>query len=300
MIEGKELRKLETEQVNEESKHIDRMSPEEIASLMNRQDLSVIEAVQREVSHIGRAISDAEDALRAGGRIFYIGAGTSGRLGVLDASECVPTFGVSPDTFIGIIAGGKRAVFEAVEGAEDDENQGAKDIKAQQLRKEDMVIGIAASGRTPYVIGALKYANSLGCRTASIACVSNSRIGQVASCAIEVVTGPEVISGSTRLKAGTAQKMVLNMISTGAMVRMGKVYENYMVDLTPTNEKLKARCINIFTDITGLSEEEANVYIAENDGNLKKAILSAKSARGMSEEDALEISDLTKDDLERD
>lgn len=268
------LDKLDTEQRNVLSTDIDKMTPLEIVTLMNNQDKTVTDAVHAALVDIAEAICAAEASLREGGRVIYVGAGTSGRLGVLDASECPPTFGVSPETFTSIIAGGERAVYEAIEGAEDDGEQAVIDMKKCGVTAIDMVIGLSASGRTPYVAAALSYASNQGCRTASIACVSDSEIGKIADIAIEAVTGAEVITGSTRLRAGTAQKMILNMISTGTMVRMGKVYKNFMVDLMPTNEKLRARCIKIFTEATGLSKEEAQRYLDANGGNLKQAILA--------------------------
>lgn len=266
------LDKLETEQRNIKSMDLDKMTPFQIAELMNAQDKTIADAVNLALNDIALAIENAEKTLNNDGRIFYVGAGTSGRLGVLDASECPPTFGVDSDVFIGIIAGGDRAVREAVEGAEDDENRACSDLKAYSLNDKDMVIGLAASGRTPYVIGALKYARSLSYCTASIACVSNSVIGKYADVKIEVITGAEVVTGSTRLRAGTAQKMVLNMISTGAMVRVGNVYSNLMVNLVPNNEKLKARCVRIFMEATGLDENTAIRCIEDSNGNLKEAI----------------------------
>lgn len=269
------LDELDTEQRNIKSMDLDKMTPIRIAELMNDQDRTIADAVSHALDDIALAIEAAEKTIKKGGRIFYVGAGTSGRLGILDASECPPTFGVSGDMFIGLIAGGDRAIREAVEGAEDNETQACSDLEAYSLRDDDMVIGLAASGRTPYVIGALKYAHSIGCCTASIACVSNSEIGRYADIKIEVITGAEVVTGSTRLRAGTAQKMVLNMISTGAMVRVGNVYSNLMVNLVPTNEKLKARCVRIFMEATGLDENTAIRCLEESDGNLKEAIKKA-------------------------
>lgn len=268
------LDKLDTEQRNQLSTDLDKMTPLEIVTLMNNQDMTITDAVNAALTDIAEAITAAVTSLREGGRIIYVGAGTSGRLGVLDASECPPTFGVDPSMFTAIIAGGERAIYEAVEGAEDDCEQAVVDMKACDVTAVDMVIGLSASGRTPYVAAALTYASEVGCRTASIACVSDSEIGKIADIAIEAVTGAEVLTGSTRLRAGTAQKMILNMISTGTMVGMGKVYKNLMVDLKPTNEKLRARCIKIFMEATGLDAEAAQKYLDDNDGNLKQAILA--------------------------
>lgn len=198
------------------------------------------------------AIGWVQESFEAGGKLVYMGAGTSGRLGVLDSVECPPTFGVPPEMVVGLIAGGDRAFVKAVEGAEDSEALALEELKALPLNGRDVVIGIAASGRTPYVIGGLQYARSLGCKTVAIACNAGSLVGNAADLAIEPVVGPEVLTGSTRLKAGTAQKMILNMISTGAMVGIGKVYQNLMVDVMQTNEKLRVRARNIVTEATGL------------------------------------------------
>lgn len=283
-----DLDKLNTEQRNEKAANLDKMTPIEIVQLMNEQDCTITDAVKASLEEIAKTIAAAEQSLKEGGRIFYVGAGTSGRLGVLDASECPPTFGVSPDMFVAIMAGGSRAIYEAVEGAEDDTSQAVYDLKEKSLNKKDMLIGLSASGRTPYVKSALEYAVSIGCRTASIACVAESEIGKVAAIAIEVITGAEVLTGSTRLRAGTAQKMVLNMISTGTMVRMGKVYGNLMVDLKPTNEKLKSRCIRIFKEATGLDDNAAIHYIEAYDGNLRQAIMAANDLKNYVDSDKQE------------
>ena len=235
-----DLSRLTTEQRNPRTMNLDTMTPLQIAEAMNAEDANAVAAVQRVLPQVATVIEWAADALAAGGRMVYLGAGTSGRLGVLDAVECPPTFGVSESTVVGLIAGGKDAFTVAREGVEDDPAEGASDLERIGLEPRDLVIGLAASGRTPYVIGGLTYARKLGCKTAAIACVPESQVGQVAELAIEPVTGPEVLTGSTRLKAGTAQKLVLNMISTGAMTRSGKVYQNLMVDVKQTNEKLRA------------------------------------------------------------
>ena len=280
-----ELEALDTEQINESSRAIDRMSALEIATLMNQLDRTIPDAIRPALPQIGKAIDAAEKALRNGGRMLYVGAGTSGRLGVLDASECPPTFGVAPGTVMGLIAGGERALTDAVEGAEDDEEQAVADLKACGAGSQDLVIGITASGRTPYVCAALQYAKSLGCTTVSVSCVRGSRCSSISHICIEAVTGAEVITGSTRLRAGTATKMILNMISTGAMVRMGKVYGNLMVDLAARNEKLYLRCIRILREAAGIVEDEAVSTLKAAKGDLKAAILMAKE--GCSREEAL-------------
>lgn len=268
-----ELDRLLTETRNPDTGALDQMTALEIVTAMNREDFRVPAAVQHVLPQIALAVEDAAAALRRSGRLFYLGAGTSGRLGVLDASECPPTFGVSPDRVVGLIAGGDCALRRAVEGAEDDFQAGKKDLQAHALSATDYVVGIAASGRTPYVLGALDYAHTVGCRTAAIACTLHSEIGQAADLAIEVAVGPEVLTGSTRLKAGSAQKMILNMISTGAMVRIGKVYENLMVDLVQSNEKLRTRAVNIVTTATGVAPDTAQHALDAAGGEVKVAIV---------------------------
>ncbi|MCV0425654.1 MAG: N-acetylmuramic acid 6-phosphate etherase, partial [Roseibium sp.] len=221
---------------------------------------------------IAKAVELIADAFRAGGRLIYIGAGTSGRLGVLDASECPPTFSVPPSMVIGIIAGGDRALRDAVEGAEDSDAQGAADLKAAALTNRDVVVGIAVSGRTPYVIGALKFATEVGARTVALTCNPNSVMSRHAEISIAPVVGPEVVTGSTRLKSGTAQKMVLNMLTTAAMIRIGKTYQNLMVDLSISNSKLLTRAVGILSEITGVEPDEAAVLLAEADNDVKLAI----------------------------
>lgn len=268
-----ELDRLLTETRNPDTLRLDQMTALEIVTAMSREDFRVPVAVQRVLPQVALAVEYAAAALRQGGRLFYLGAGTSGRLGVLDASECPPTFGISPDRVVGLIAGGDCALRRAVEGAEDDFQAGKKDLQAHALSSTDFVVGIAASGRTPYVLGALDYAHAIGCRTAAIACTLHSEIGQAADLAIEAAVGPEVLTGSTRLKAGTAQKMILNMISTGAMVRIGKAYENLMVDLVQSNEKLRARAENIVTTATGVSPDTARRTLNAAGGEVKVAIV---------------------------
>ena len=254
--------------------NLDQMSTLEFVETMNREDGKVIEAVHEVLPQVAEVISWTTEALSRGGRIIYMGAGTSGRLGVLDAVECPPTFGVSPDVVVGLIAGGERAFVKAVEGAEDSTTLGTEDLKNLGLNDKDVVIGIAASGRTPYVIHALRYARSIGVKTAIIACNRNSEMSKEADVAIEPVTGPEVLTGSTRLKAGTAQKLILNMISTGSMVGVGKVYENLMVDVMQSNLKLKTRAENIVMAATDCDRETARKTIDEAKGSVKLAITS--------------------------
>ncbi len=269
-----DLTKLTTEQRNPETMNLDQMTPLELVETMNREDQKVIEAVNKVLPEVAKVIEWTTEALRTGGRIIYMGAGTSGRLGVLDAVECPPTFGVSPDLVVGLMAGGEKAFVKAVEGAEDSETLGTEDLKNIGLHEKDVVIGIAASGRTPYVIHALRYARSLGVKTAIIACNKNSEMSKEADIAIEPVPGPEVLTGSTRLKAGTAQKLVLNMISTASMVGTGKAYENLMVDVMQSNEKLKIRAENIVMEATGCERETARTAIDEAKGSVKLAITS--------------------------
>ena len=240
-----DLTKLVTETRNPNTMELDQMTPLELVSVMNQEDLNVVAGVKEALPQVAQAIEWAVSSLEAGGRIVYFGAGTSGRLGVLDAVECPPTFGVSPDVVVGLIAGGEKAI----------------------------AIGIAASGRTPYVIGGLRYARFLGCKTVAIACNKGSEVGKEAELAIEPSCGPEVLTGSTRLKAGTAQKMILNMISTGSMVGVGKAYQNLMVDVQQTNKKLVVRAQNITIAATGCTREEAARALEQADGNAKLAIV---------------------------
>ena len=265
---------LTTEQNNPESVAIDQMDPIQIAMLMNREDLKVVAAVERVLPDIARAIEMVTERVQAGGRLIYIGAGTSGRLGVLDASECPPTFNTPPALVVGLIAGGHRALTNAIEGAEDNRQAGEEDLRGVELDAKDVVCGIATSGRTPYVLGGLAYAQSLGAVTLGVTCNEVSELSEVSDVLIAPVVGPEILSGSTRLKAGTATKMVLNMISTGTMIRIGKTYGNWMVDLRATNVKLKDRSIRIVSGITGLDRERAESLLARCDGEVKTAIVS--------------------------
>ena len=265
---------LTTEQNNPESVSIDQMDPIQIAMLMNREDLKVVAAVERVLPDIARAIELVTERVQAGGRLIYIGAGTSGRLGVLDASECPPTFNTPPALVVGLIAGGNRALTNAIEGAEDNRQAGEEDLRGVEVASKDVVCGIATSGRTPYVLGGLAYAQSLGAATLGVTCNEVSELSEVSDVLIAPVVGPEILSGSTRLKAGTATKMVLNMISTGTMIRIGKTYGNWMVDLRATNVKLKDRSIRIVSGITGLDRERAESLLARCDGEVKTAIVS--------------------------
>jgi len=265
---------LTTEQNNPESVAIDQMDPIQIAMLMNREDLKVVAAVERVLPDIARAIETVTERVQAGGRLIYIGAGTSGRLGVLDASECPPTFNTPPALVVGLIAGGHRALTNAIEGAEDNRQAGEEDLRGVELNAQDVVCGIATSGRTPYVLGGLAYAQSLGAATLGVTCNEVSELSEVSDVLIAPVVGPEILSGSTRLKAGTATKMVLNMISTGTMIRIGKTYGNWMVDLRATNVKLKDRSIRIVSGITGLDRQRAESLLARCDGEVKTAIVS--------------------------
>jgi len=269
-----DLSGMTTEARNPRTKDLDCMGSLEIVTEMNREDADVPQAVAKALPQIAQLVNWVVEAFEAKGRLIYMGAGTSGRLGVLDASECPPTFGVSPDIVIGLIAGGEGAFVKAVEGAEDDNELGQQDLVRHQLTKDDVVVGIAASGRTPYVCGALSYANRVGCRTAAVSCNKNSEVGRVADLAIEIEVGPEVLTGSTRLKAGTAEKLVLNMITTASMVQIGKVYENLMVDVVQTNEKLRVRAENIVMAATGVSRLAAREAIEEAAGNVKLSIIT--------------------------
>lgn len=268
------LNKLTTENRNPDTMHIDEMSSLEIVKCMNQEDRRVPLAIEEALPDIAALVDEIVTAFHAGGRLIYMGAGTSGRLGVLDASECVPTFGVDPGLVLGLIAGGDHALRYAVENAEDQPDYGIADLKKIDFKKEDILVGIAASGRTPYVIGALQYAKKLGAKTGAISCNKNSTMGQIADIAIEVDAGPEVLTGSTRLKSGSCQKMILNMLSTATMIRMGKAYHNLMVDVVQSNEKLHRRAENIVMECTDVSREEARQAIDLAGGKVKIAILS--------------------------
>ncbi len=267
------LASIATEQVSQHSARLDSLNGQQIAALMNQMDAQVAAAVAAALPAIGRAIDEVALRMQDGGRLIYMGAGTSGRLGVLDASECPPTFGVSPDLVQGIIAGGDTALRHAIEGAEDNLEQGKADLANINLRPEDTVVAISASGYAPYCQGGLDYARDIGALAISLCCNHNARLSQHADIAIEVPTGAEALMGSTRLKAGTATKMVLNMLSTGAMVRTGRVYKNLMVDMRATNTKLKDRAARIIGHATGASFEEAQRLIEQAQGSTKAAIV---------------------------
>ncbi|OLU45764.1 N-acetylmuramic acid 6-phosphate etherase [Faecalibaculum rodentium] len=268
-----DLNGMTTEKNNPNSKGFSSLSVSEAVTLMNAEDMNAVRAVSAAHDQIVKVIEQSKAALMQGGRIIYTGAGTSGRLGVLDAVECPPTFGVDFNTVVGLIAGGENAFVKAKEGAEDSTEQGAADLAAIDLKPVDMVIGIAASGRTPYVLGALKYAMELGCPVGAIVCNTHSPIAALCPDTIELLPGPEVLTGSTRLKSGTATKMVLNMISTISMTGLGKIYGNYMVDVKMTNEKLVSRGIGIVQSLTGADQVQAVAALKASDQEVKTAIV---------------------------
>ncbi|EOX4832794.1 N-acetylmuramic acid 6-phosphate etherase [Vibrio alginolyticus] len=267
------LSHLVSEGRNPDTMDIDLLPSLDIVQRINQQDKLVPLAVEKVLPEIAEAVDKITEAFKVGGRLFYIGAGTSGRLGVLDASECPPTFGTVPEMVVGIIAGGKEAMFRAKEGAEDDPALGEQDLKENTLTQRDVVVGIAASGRTPYVIGGLEYANELGATTVALSCNPDSPIADIADIAISPVVGPEALTGSTRLKSGTAQKLVLNMLTTASMIRLGKSYQNLMVDVKATNAKLVARAARIVMQATDCTNQEAKTALKETDYDAKLAIL---------------------------
>ena len=281
------LSTLITEQRNPNSMHVDSLSALEIVQLMNDEDKQVPVAIEKCLSQIAQAVECIVAAFQQGGRLVYIGAGTSGRLGVLDASECPPTFGVSPEMVKGIIAGGERALRHPIEGAEDSKTQAVVDLQTIQFSSQDVLVGIAASGRTPYVIGALEYAKSLGSVTVSIASNPNSAMANIVDIAIDTVVGPEVLTGSSRLKSGTAQKLVLNMLTTASMILMGKCYQNLMVDVQASNEKLKARAIRIVMQATDCDKALAEETLKQADQNAKLAIMMILSGLDRVQAEAL-------------
>ena len=268
---------LITEQVNSKSEHIDIADTAEILNIINDEDMVVAEAVKEEIPSIEKVVNVVTNSIKKGGRLFYIGAGTSGRLGILDASECPPTYGTDPELVQAIIAGGNEAIFKAVEGAEDDEQAGARVIQEKNITSKDVVVGITASGRTPFVIGALKEAKKVRAYTVGLSNNKSSKVNEEADITIAPIVGPEVIMGSTRMKSGTSQKLVLNMITTAVMIKLGKVYGNLMVDLQPTNLKLIDRMKRIVSYATGISKEEADKYLKESGLNAKAAIVMIKT-----------------------
>ena len=281
------LSTLITEQRNPNSMNVDSLSALEIVQLMNEEDKQVPLAIEKCLPQIAQAVERIVAAFQQGGRLVYIGAGTSGRLGVLDASECPPTFGVSPEMVKGIIAGGERALRHPIEGAEDSKTQAVVDLQTIHFSSQDVLVGIAASGRTPYVIGALEYAKSLGSVTVSIASNPNSAMVNIVDIAIDTVVGPEVLTGSSRLKSGTAQKLVLNMLTTASMILMGKCYQNLMVDVQASNEKLKARAIRIVMQATDCDKALAEETLKQADQNAKLAIMMILSGLDRAQAEAL-------------
>lgn len=274
---------LLTEARNPASTGIDALSTQDMLAVINAADKQVADAVERELPNIAAAVDGAVERIGRGGRLFYTGAGTSGRLGVLDASECPPTFNTPPELVQGIIAGGDGALRKSIEKAEDDPKQGEEDLRARGFGESDTLVGIAASGRTPYVLGALAYARSLGALTVGLSCTPHSEVAAASEIAITPLAGPEVVTGSTRMRAGTATKLVLNMLSTGIMIRLGYVYGNLMVNVQPTNGKLIDRARRIIAQIAGVSYEEAGRLLAEG-GSVRTAILISK--KGLSREKA--------------
>ena len=267
------LETLATEQQNSHSQHIDSVSTEDMLRIINEEDHKVADAVGAIIPAIAQAVDTIADKLRRGGRLFYMGSGTSGRLGILDAVECPPTYSTDPERIQGLIAGGYEAIFRAKEGAEDSPELGRQDLIDKNLTADDVVVGLSASGRTPYVVGGLTYAASVGAATIAIDCSLHSAIGRCADIDLCAVVGPEVVTGSTRMKAGTAQKMIANMLSTGAMIRLGKVYGNLMVDVKSSNQKLEERARRIVMTATGCSRQEAIEALRESQGRAKTAIV---------------------------
>lgn len=267
------LDRLLTEKRNPDTKNIDMLSTLEIVATIQREDEKVAAAVRAVLPEVAQAVDLIVAAMKHGGRLFYLGAGTSGRLGVLDAAECPPTFNTEPELVQAVIAGGADAIFKAVEGAEDDLFQAEIDLQARGLQPIDVVVGLSASGRTPYVIGGLRYAEKLGCARVAVVCVADAELSASAQLTIAAVAGPEVIAGSTRMKAGTAQKMVLNMLSTASMIKLGKTYGNLMVDVRATNAKLTARVQRMVKDVTGATEIEVAEALEKAAGSAKTAIV---------------------------
>jgi N-acetylmuramic acid 6-phosphate etherase len=280
------LEKLLTEQVNPGTRGIDAVPTSEVLRLINAEDGGVTAAVEKEIPRIAEAVDRVAGRIREGGRLFYIGAGTSGRLGVLDAAECPPTFHVPPELVQGIIAGGEAALARATEATEDDPESGKRDLAARGFGSKDSLVGIAASGRTPYVLGAVAFARSLGAFTAGISCTPDSELSRAVEVAITPLVGPEVIAGSTRMKAGTATKLVLNMISTAVMIRLGYVYGNLMVNVQPRNTKLEDRARRIVAEAAGVSYERATELLHAAGGEVKTAIVMSRLAMDRSAAEA--------------
>ncbi|MBY0358328.1 MAG: N-acetylmuramic acid 6-phosphate etherase [Candidatus Obscuribacterales bacterium] len=270
---SEDLSKLDTEQRNPRTQDLDMLSTADLVKALHTENHSVAAAIDPTLAEVAKLVDVIAERLKKGGRLIYVGAGTSGRLGVLDASECPPTFGVSPSMVQGLIAGGEKALVASIEGAEDNKEQGAHDLAAKNITEHDVVVGIAASGRTPYVIGALEHARAKGAATAAVVNASNSALAKHADFTLAAVTGAEPITGSTRMKAGTAQKLLLNLISTASMVKIGKVYGNLMVDVKATNEKLRNRAIRIVQQATGAAEEACEKALTEAGWHAKAAIV---------------------------
>lgn len=278
-----ELKKIDTEKRNERSMHIDSMSTLDMVKLINEEDHKVAEAVAEVTPEIAKAVDVIYEQLRQGGRLVYVGAGTSGRLGILDAAECPPTYGVDPGLVVGLIAGGPGALLKAVEGAEDSRELGREDLEKIHFSAKDVVVGIAASGRTPYVLGAMDYAHSVGAPVLALTCCHNSELSRHADVTMAPVPGPEVVTGSSRMKSGTAQKMVLNILSTGVMIKLGKVYGNLMVDVKPTNAKLVERCKRIVCEATGVDYDTATEALEKCGYRAKVAIVMLKTGSDVHE-----------------
>ena len=282
-----ELKKIATEQRNPNTMNIDSLSTHEMIRLINREDHRVAEAVSQVTEEIAKAVDVIADRLSKGGRLIYCGAGTSGRLGILDAVECPPTYSTEPEMVQGLIAGGYPAIFKAVEGAEDSKELGVEDMKGIRFTAGDVLVGVAASGRTPYVLGCMEYAKELGAVTVAVTCCPGSVLDTYADIGIAPAPGPEVVTGSTRMKSGTAQKMVLNMLSTGAMIKLGKVYSNLMVDVKPSNEKLVRRCVTIVCAATECDEATATAALEQCEYRPKIAIVMVLMGVGAEEAKAL-------------
>lgn len=278
---------IKTEEINPRTREIDRLSTIDMVTLMNSEDKKVALAVERELDHIAQAVDIIAAQMSGGGRLIYAGCGTSGRLGILDAAECPPTFSTDPGQVVGLIGGGEKAIFTAVEGAEDSAALGRQDLERIGLNRQDVLVGIAASGRTPYVIGALTYAGEQGVPTISVSCSPKSPVTELADVSITPTPGPEVITGSTRLKSGTAQKMVLNMLSTCSMIKLGKVYGNLMVDVKASNEKLVHRCERIVCSAAGVDEDKAKQVLKQCGYRPKVAIVMIRC--GVGAEEAIEL-----------